>query len=436
MAIVNYESDSDNSNHSDVEAVVTKKQRIDSGKKLHIDETTFNYNLLSQERRVNASAKQRAKELKKKRKGGPWGGYSDDEEEQEHQEEPESESESEPEPEPAPTQEEPSTVTTKFVGPNQFDYLGRTYMHAPSLPTPTTCFTPKTIIHSFAAHDHGINKLALLPKSGHLLLSCGNDSLIKLWSVETHQLLRIFMGHSASVKDIVFNFDGSKFLSCGYDRLVNLWNTETGEILHSFKLSSLPQALLFHGQEFLVGLSNNKIEHYNLQGTLLQTYDHHQGGINTLVHITNNIFMSTSDDKTVRMWNYGINIPIKTISSHLQHAMPAGAVHPTANYIALQSMDNTIRVIHSTGKYKYKKSKTFTGHHCSGYGIDIAISQDGRIIMSGDSKGYAYFWDWKTGNLVNRIKCSDKVVKCIVMHPKQKSMVYVGGESGEVYICD
>ncbi|RLV94807.1 Pre-mRNA-processing factor 17 [Spathaspora sp. JA1] len=414
MSIVNYGSDSESESESErlnSEGIVIKKQRIAQGhsNKLYIDETSFKYNSTQQ---AQGSAKQLAKELKRKRKKGPWGGYSDQEKQQEEEEAEADASSPVPEEveelahEASPSAAASAAASSKFVGSKKLDYLGRSYMYSPKLPTPTTCFTPKQVIHQFPAHDHGINKLALFPESGHLLLTCGNDSLIKLWSVSTRELLRIFMGHSSAVKDITFNSNGTQFLSCGFDRIVNLWDTETGEILHTYKLPALPNCILFHqDKEFLVGLNNNIIQHYDLSGQLLQTYDHHQGGINTLVHISTTTFMSTSQDKTVRMWNYGINIPIKTISSHLQHSMPTAVVHPTANYIALQSMDNSIRVIHSLGKFKYKRDKVFQGHHCSGYGIEIAISHDGRIIMSGDTKGYGYFWDWKSGKLINKIKC-------------------------------
>ena len=44
--------------------------------------------------------------------------------------------------------------------------------------------------------------------------------------------------------------------------------------------------------------------------------------------------------------------------------------------------------------------KIFTGHQIAGYGIEIDFSPDGKILMSGDCNGFAYFWDWKTCKLI------------------------------------
>ncbi|EMG49451.1 CDC40 Pre-mRNA-processing factor 17 [Candida maltosa Xu316] len=308
---------------------------------------------------------------------------------------------------------------------------------------PHECFVPKKIIHKFVGHQKGVNKLQFFPQTGHLLLSCGNDSLIKLWSIyPKYELLRIFKGHAMAVKDIIFNSDGSKFLSCGYDKRVHLWDTQSGEVIKTIHVQSMPNVILFNPNnenEFVVGLSNFKIEHYDMAsitGFPIQTYDHHQGAINELVPLGKDMFISSADDKTVRFWKWQINIPEKVITDPSQHSMPSIKVHPTANYIALQSMDNSVRAVHSYGKFKWVKSKVFRGHQVAGYGIEIGFSPDGKILMSGDSKGYAYFWDWKTTKVVNRLKVSDKPVSCLVFHPQETSKVAIAGKSGEIYYCD
>lgn len=209
-------------------------------------------------------------------------------------------------------------------------------------------------------------------------------------------------------------------------------------------MKAIPNVIKFNPNnenEFIVGLTNHKIEHYDLSVSNfevpIQTYDHHLGAINSLTTIdNNNRFMSTSDDKTVRFWDWQINIPIKFISDPSQHSMPSAAIYPGGKYIALQSMDNSIQVIQGHGKFKFNKNKWFDGHNVAGYGIDVEISPDGKIIMSGDSKGFGYFWDWKTCKLVNKLKVSDKPITCIKSHPQEASKVVMAGMNGHIYYCD
>jgi WD40 repeat protein len=44
----------------------------------------------------------------------------------------------------------------------------------------------------------------------------------------------VFTGHTDAVTAVAFSADGKRMLSCGYDRTVRLWDVETGEVLHSF----------------------------------------------------------------------------------------------------------------------------------------------------------------------------------------------------------
>lgn len=67
---------------------------------------------------------------------------------------------------------------------------GRSFLHPPhdipgvSLTTeqpPERCFLPKRLIHEWSnAHARGVAAIRLFPKSGHLLLSAGMDSKIKV----------------------------------------------------------------------------------------------------------------------------------------------------------------------------------------------------------------------------------------------------------------
>lgn len=436
----------------------------------YYDDATWKLQSIKSKRKLENSSKQESKKLRKKRRKqgdpedidylGPWADYKASSEsdasisgvDKSDTDEDANEGDEEVDQDANNEEAEPE-VFTEFFGLKEKDYLGRTYMHVPrdlnvsltNEPGSQECFVPKKIIHTFEGHAKGINKLEFFPKSGHLLLSCGNDSKIMLWDVyHKRELLRAYYGHRLAVKDVTFNSTGKKFLSCSFDKKIILWDTETGDIEKTIKLKAIPNVIKFNPNnenEFIVGLTNHKIEHYDLSDSNfeipIQTYDHHLGAINSLTTIdNNNRFMSTSDDKTVRFWDWQINIPIKFISDPSQHSMPSAAIYPGGKYIALQSMDNSIQVIQGHGKFKFNKNKWFDGHNVAGYGIDVEISPDGKIIMSGDSKGFGYFWDWKTCKLVNKLKVSDKPITCIKSHPQEASKVAMAGINGHIYYCD
>lgn len=344
------------------------------------------------------------------------------------------------------SEEEEAEETTEFLGSSELDYQGRTYMHVPtdvgvnlsSESLPEQCYVPKKLIHTYKGHIHGTNKIQLFPGSNHLLLSCGNDSKIYLWSVyNKRELLRGYYGHTKPVKDISFNNHGTRFLSASYDKTVKLWNTENGECLAKFTMPSVPNTVKFNpnnDNEFLVGLMNHNIVHYDIEKhELLQTYDHHLGSINSLTFLDGKRFMSTSEDKTARVWDLQVNIPIKLISDPTLHSMPVCKVHPEGKYIAAQSMDNTVIVISARDRYKTNRKKLFTGHNCAGFGIGIDFTSDGRTLISGDSSGSAVFWDWKTCKIVKKIKISDRAITQVCWNTKEVSKVVFAGANGSIY---
>jgi WD40 repeat protein len=64
---------------------------------------------------------------------------------------------------------------------------------------------------------------------GSRLVSCGADSLIRVWYVESKDCRLLLRGHADEVFDAKFHPDGSRIASGGRDGLVRIWDAATGE---------------------------------------------------------------------------------------------------------------------------------------------------------------------------------------------------------------
>lgn len=389
----------------------------------------------------------------KKKYKGPWAAYDDEasSEEEDNSEESEREEDDNKDVVIADGSDEPLAIKeTSVLHAKGTDYLGRSYMHIPQDlgvkltrdPGETEWQVPTRKAHTYTGHTGGVNALSLFPKSGHLLLSCGNDSKIKLWDIyHKRELLRSYSGHSRAVKDICFNNDGTKFLSASYDKTIKLWDTETGECLAQFTTGKIPNAVKFNpsdNNEFLAAMSDRKIIHWDIKTKdIIQTYDHHLGPVNTITFVDENRrFMTTSDDKTVRVWDIRINVPIKFIADPAQHSMPSVQIHPSGNHVAAQSMDNQIVVFAAKDRFRQNRKKTFTGASSAGYAIEVNFSADGKYLMSGDTSGNAYFWDWKTCKLKSSFKAHDSALRCIAAHPQEASKLVSAGRGSEIKLWE
>jgi len=396
---------------------------------------------------------------------GPWGGWEDETEKAEAQ----------PEPQPAadvgPTAAEVAAAEAAAARrkqeaekfelrrqldeahgseksilhiPSMYDYQGRTYMDTPT-DTDTNlrgeagdqeCFIPEMCIHTFTGHTKGISALRLFPQTGHLLLSGSMDTKVKLWDVY-HQgnCLRTFLGHSRAVRDVTFSNDGRRFLSAGLDNYVKLWDTESGACLRAVTTTDTPNVVRFNPDEdkqniFMVGTNDRKIMQFDANtGELTQQYGQHLGAVNTITFVDDNRrFVSTSDDKSLRAWDFDIPVAIRYVADPLMHSMPAATLHPSGRWIACQAMNNAIQVFNAE---TFKQSRrSYRGHTIAGYACQVGFSPDGRFISSGDSSGQVVFWDWKSGKLLTRLDAHKDVVITHEWLPHETSKMVTGAWDG------
>lgn len=332
------------------------------------------------------------------------------------------------------------------------DYLGRTYLHAQmdidvdlyAEPGIKDCYIPKTLIHTYTGHNKAVSAIRLFPKTAHLLLSAGTDCKARLWNVyKDRQCLRTFIGHSKGIKDITFNNNGTNFLTASYDKWIKLWDTESGECVSRFTNKRIPYCVKFNPDNdrqniFLVGCSDKRIYQYDIRTKeVVQEYDQHLGAINTITFVdSNRRFVTTSDDKTLRAWEFDIPVVIKYVAEPSMHSMPAVTLHPKEKWLACQSLDNQIVVYSARDRFRCNRKKVFRGHLVAGYACEVGFSPDGRFISSGDSEGRMWFWDWKTCRVLKKFKAHDKVVIGHVWHPHETSKVFTCSWDGTIKLWD
>ncbi|KAJ3091337.1 pre-mRNA-processing factor 17 [Quaeritorhiza haematococci] len=334
---------------------------------------------------------------------------------------------------------EPGMEKTIFHGKSERDYLGRTFIEVPTdvdvdlLAESGTkeCYIPKRCIHTWSGHTKGVNSIKFFPKSAHLLLSASMDNKVKIWDVyHQRKCLRTYLGHSKAVRDVCFSNDGRRFLSASYDKWIKLWDTETGKCISSFTTKRIPYCITFNPDEdkqhiFLTGCADKKVYQFDMNtGEITQEYDQHLGAVNTITFVDDNRrFVTTSDDKTLRAWEYDIPVVIKYVAEPDMHSMPAVKLSPNRKWLACQSLDNQIVIYSAKDRFRLNRNKVFRGHLVAGYACQPAFSPDGRFVTSGDSEGKVWFWDWKTCKVFQKFKAHDKVVVGVEWHPHEQSKV-------------
>ncbi|KAJ0229131.1 WD_REPEATS_REGION domain-containing protein [Hirschfeldia incana] len=341
---------------------------------------------------------------------------------------------------------EPYTDKSTFHGKEDKDYQGRSWIEAPKDAKANNdhCYIPKRLVHTWSGHTKGVSAIRFFPKHGHLLLSAGMDCKVKIWDVyNSGKCMRTYMGHGKAVRDICFSNDGTKFLTAGYDKNIKYWDTETGQVISTFSTGKIPYVVKLNPDDdkqniLLAGMSDKKIVQWDINsGEITQEYDQHLGAVNTITFVDNNRrFVTSSDDKSLRVWEFGIPVVIKYISEPHMHSMPAISVHPNGKWLAAQSLDNQILIYGTRERFQLNKKKRFAGHIVAGYACQVNFSPDGRFVMSGDGEGKCWFWDWKSCRVFKTLKCHNGVCIGAEWHPLEQSKVATCGWDGLIKYWD
>lgn len=346
-------------------------------------------------------------------------------------------------------QEEKENKSTLHID-DPCDYQGRSFLHIPqdldvnlrSEEPPEKCFIPKKCLHTYTGHTKGIQRIQLFPQSGHLFLTCSMDSKVKLWEFyKGRRCIRTYSGHSQGVRDVSFNRNGSEFLTASYDRYIKLWDTESGACKAKFTNKKIPYCVVFNPDEdkqnlFICGTSDKKILCYDTRsGEIVQEYDRHLGAVNTVTFVDRNRrIVSTSDDKSIRAWEWDIPVDFKYIADPTMHSMPAVTLSRNGKYLAFQSMDNQIKIMEPLANFRWKNKKTFRGHMVAGYACGLDFSPDMSYMISGDANGNLVVWDWKTTRIFERIKAHEQVCMDVKWHPHESSKILTCGWDGVVHL--
>jgi len=342
--------------------------------------------------------------------------------------------------------EKPMEEQSVFHGTEIRDYQGRSWLTEPAdvRNEEHECFIPKRWVHTWSGHTKGVAAIRWFPGNGHLLLSAGMDTKVKIWDVfNSKKCMRTYMGHAAAVRDICFSNDGRRFVTCSYDRYLKLWDTETGECISALTNKKLPYCVQINPDAdkqniVMAGCSNKHIVQYDTNtGKVEQIYDQHLGAVNSITFCEENRrFATTADDKKMLIWEYGIPVPIKHIADPTQHSMPAVTKTPNDKWMLCQNLDNQITTYSASDRFKLNRKKTFKGHVVAGYACQPGVSPDGNYVMSGDTDGRLWFWDWKTCKVFRKIKCHDQVCIQAIWHPVEPSKVATCSWDGTIKYWD
>jgi WD40 repeat protein len=259
----------------------------------------------------------------------------------------------------------------------------------------------------FEGHTSGVHCLAVSGDGRRVLSGAGRyalqgeasvavDCTMRLWDVETGQELRRFVGHTGPVTGVAFAPDGRHAVSCSHDRTLRLWDMDSG------------------------------LEEQCCLG--------HTSGIHGVAFLPagRHVVSAGGCEKMVRVWDLATGQEVMNLPGHLADvesvvAGPDGRSVYSASggqEVLNGRRRNLDCTIHLWDLADGRELHRFEGHARPVEAL--ALSADGRRLLSGSLDGTVRLWDVASGRQLECFLGHAEGVWCVALSADGRCAVSAG----------
>ncbi|WPH05108.1 PFU-domain-containing protein [Acrodontium crateriforme] len=203
--------------------------------------------------------------------------------------------------------------------------------------------------------SHWLNGLALLSPSKQnpagLIATGGRETFVFVKHIgapveeDPHRLL---IGHAGNITCLAFSQDGSKILSGGWDSQVFVWDVEAGNVTAELKGHGGPVwgVMVFDQKIVITACADQMIRIFDIGGKLLKTIKGHTDVVRCFCklptgHSSGAAFASAGNDEIIRLWSLD-GQPMGELHGHTAYIYSLAAL-PNGDIVS-SSEDRTVRV--------------------------------------------------------------------------------------------
>ena len=116
------------------------------------------------------------------------------------------------------------------------------------------------LLTTLLGHTWAVLTVAFSPTNQNLLATGSGDNTIKLWDVNTGEVINTLSGHSWSVVSVAFSTDGEKLISGSWDKTVKIWQISTKSEITSLvgHTDSVSSVAMSHDAKLIASGSKDK----------------------------------------------------------------------------------------------------------------------------------------------------------------------------------
>lgn len=199
--------------------------------------------------------------------------------------------------------------------------------------------------HALLAHSGSVYSIEFI-NNNDLMLSCSEDTTIRLWCLNTKCNITVFRGHNYPIWSLDVSSQGKFFASASMDATARLWCLERITPLRIFcGHHDDVECVKFHPNEKYIATGSTDFTvrlWCILDGKMVRLMVGHQDSIISLSFLPNGKFLaSASRDGSIKVWNLATN----SVSSEL--TVPASytiSFSPDQKFVSSCGVDNILRL--------------------------------------------------------------------------------------------
>ena len=234
---------------------------------------------------------------------------------------------------------------------------------------------------------------------GKFLLSGGRDRVLRLWDLQKRKQVRVFQGHTDSVRCVAFSADGKRAVSGGDDRSLRIFDVASGEEKKTLDghLDAVTGVVWSRdGQHILSGSRDGTVRWWDVaRAKQIHCLEGHAGPVlNIALAQDGKTALSGGNDKSARYWNLTKAKEIHSFTGHA-NAVIRVQFHPGEREFFSSSSQHRSQE-HTWRRWDLNDRKELASMKASpddSFGC-AAFSPDGRHVLVGGPSGFLRLRSW------------------------------------------
>ncbi|MBA3321478.1 MAG: caspase family protein [Pyrinomonadaceae bacterium] len=251
---------------------------------------------------------------------------------------------------------------------------------------------------------------------GKLLAMAGVDKTVKLWNVETRQVVGTLAGHSGLANSIAFSPEGRTLASGGWDKAIRMWDAATHrEIRQMASHSALLGSLAFSPDGKTLAAVSHGLKLWDLTtGYLLRTLE---GAASPIAFSPDGKLLASGGSDGLMLWDTASGKKLGTFKKGLPDIFRL-TFSPTGKLLALDGGEDQVILWDVTAR---RVSRTFTNATSVS---SSAFSADGKVIACKGNDGRTNIWNVATGVKVATINNQEVSAAAVALNSNGKLLAF------------